>query len=80
MNDGLTDLDAVPTERVDDSVIGFATNNVDTRFWLYRDVLQNCAGSLRDYLKLSPVVRGCLGWRAAKRVRAALATPPHPPG
>jgi peptidoglycan/xylan/chitin deacetylase (PgdA/CDA1 family) len=62
------------------SVIGFARNNVDTRFWLYRDVLQNCAGSLRDYLKLSPVVRACLDWRAEKRVRAALATSPHPPG
>lgn len=57
------------------SVVGFARNSFDTRFWLYRDVLEDCAGSLRDYLKLSPVVREYLGWRAAKRVRAALTSP-----
>ncbi|GDX94173.1 hypothetical protein LBMAG46_41830 [Planctomycetia bacterium] len=54
------------------SVIGFAPNQLSTRFWLYRDVLQHEAGGLRDSLRLSAVVRDCLGWRAANRVRAAL--------
>lgn len=54
------------------SVIGFARNHVNTQFWLYRDVLEHHADSLRDALRLSSIARKCLGWRAAKRVRAAL--------
>lgn len=54
------------------SVIGFARNHVNTQFWLYRDVLEHHADSLRDALRLSSIARKCLGWRAAKRVRVVL--------
>lgn len=54
------------------SVIGLASNNQSSLFWLYRDVFSDYCNTWRDRLRMSAAFRICVGWRAAKRVHQSL--------
>ena len=54
------------------SIFGLACNDQSSLFWLYRDVFSDHCNTWRDRLRLSPAVRNCVGWRAARRVQMAL--------